>query len=226
MSESSGGGCSGAQRAAAVSRVGRALGAALMLALVSFAPKAGAEPSQLMRFEAQGVHRFHGDDPRFTIDYPWYWNDDEVSAPLVLQATAPTELPVLRVAVLDEPFWLPLAFATQAASTQLSDLGGKIEILSEAVTETADGGRVNVGEVSLIAAVGAGVAVRSLFVHRFHEGRWVVVNLTTADAGQPISEALRAIALSLSFPDPDPDPDPVTELDPDPEAQPEGAAGA
>ena len=221
MSESSGGGCSGAQRAAAVSRVGRALGAALMLALVSFAPKAGAEPSQLMRFEAQGVDRFHGDDPRFTIDYPWYWNDDEVSAPLVLQATAPTELPVLRVAVLDEPFWLPLAFATQAASTQLSDLGGKIEILSEAVTETADGGRVNVGEVSLIAAVGAGVAVRSLFVHRFHEGRWVV-NLTTADAGQPISEALRAIALSRSFPDPDP----VTELDPDPEAQPEGAAGA
>ena len=78
----------------------------------------------------------------------------------------------------------------------------------------------------MIAAVGAGVAVRSLFVHRFHEGRWVVVNLTTADAGQPISEALRAIALSRSFPDPDPDPDPVTELDPDPEAQPEGAAGA
>ncbi|MEE2891430.1 MAG: hypothetical protein VX766_04755 [Pseudomonadota bacterium] len=80
----------------------------------------------------------------------------------------------------------------------------------------------------MIAAVGAGVAVRSLFVHRFHEGRWVVVNLTTADAGQPISEAMRAIALSLSFPDPEPepDPDPVMELDPDPEAQPEGAAGA
>ena len=183
-------------------RIARMLSASMALVLLPVCSPAVAEPSPLTRFDAEGVHRFHGRDPHFTIDYPWSWNDDEVSVPLVLQATAPTELPVLRVAVLDEPIWLPLAFATRAASTQLSGLGREIEVLSEEVVETSEGDRANIGEVSWIATVGAGVAVRSLFVHRFHEGRWVVVNLTTADGGHPIPEALRAIALSLRFPEP------------------------
>ena len=157
--------------------------------------------ADLASFESAGAHQFHGSNPHFTIEYPWSWNDDDdLSAPLVLQATAPTQLPVLRVAVLDEPFWLPLAFATRAASTQLSGLGREIEVLSEEVVDTPDGGRANVGEVSWTASVGAGVAVRSLYVHRFHEGRWVVVNLTTADAGDPVSDDLREIALSVRFP--------------------------
>lgn len=156
----------------------------------------------LERFDTAGSHRFHGSDPHFTLEYPWTWNDDEeLSAPLVLQATAPAQLPVLRVAVLDEPFWLPLAFATRAASTQLSGLGRDIEVLFEDVVDTEDGGRANMGEVRWTAEVGAGVAVRSLYVHRFHDGRWVVVNLTTADTGSAVSETLRNIALSLRFPE-------------------------
>ena len=172
------------------------------LLAVSLPAAAAAGEGALARFDSEGTHRHRGSDPVFTIDYPWAWNDaEQLSAPLVLQATAPAQLPVLRVAVLDEPFWLPLAFATRAASTQLGALGRDIEVLSEEVVDTEDGGRANVGEVRWTASVGAGVAVRSLYVHRFHDGRWIVVNMTTADDGAPVPGALRDIAFSLRFPD-------------------------
>ena len=156
----------------------------------------------LDEFESDGRYRYQGQSPDFTVDYPWQWQDSaEVRPPLVMQAAHRDQLPVLRVAVLDEPFWLPLAFATRAASTQLSALGRDIEVVSEDVVELDSGVRANVGEVTWTADVGIGVSVRSLYVHGFHDGHWVVVNLTTADLGRPVPEAMRAIAMSLAFPE-------------------------
>jgi hypothetical protein len=167
----------------------------LLAAVLVAAAAVRADPAT---FSADGDYRFRAPDGTFAITYPWDWYENpETGGPLVLEAAPEEQLPVLRVMVLEEPFWLPLAFATRAASTRLSDLGRDVEVIDEAVVDLPDGGRANEGEVVWTVDLGAGLPMRSLFHHRFHEGRWIVVLLTTFDDGSALPERLRTVARSL-----------------------------
>ena len=106
-------------------------------------------------------------------------------------------VPEVRVLVMDEPFWLPLYFATRAASSQFDQLGRDVELVSSGADELSDGTRVNVGEVHWTANLGLGVRLRSLLLSAFHEGHWIMVMVTTGAGEGPLPEALREIAYSL-----------------------------
>lgn len=177
-------------------RVRRPLCLVLLLSLAALAS------ADLATFEADGLYHFRHRSPDFTIAIPWAWQQQAAPRPpMVLEASSPDLLPVVRVMVLDEPFWLPLRFASRAAATRLAELGRDIELLDESLVELPDGAEANVGEVRWTVDVGLGIPVRTLFVHRFHDGRWVLVNLTTLDRGAPVSADLRALALSLHVED-------------------------
>jgi hypothetical protein len=134
-----------------------------------------------------------------SIEYPYAWIEREAEPPTLLHASSRDLAPEVRVFVVEEPWWLPLFLATRAAATRLSSLGRDIEVTSSTSDRLSDGTRVNVGEVRWVGNVGPGVALPTLLLSAFHDGRWVIVNVTTGATGGPFPEDLRAIAYSLRF---------------------------
>ena len=147
------------------------------------------------------------DDPQvrftfadFTMSYPANWSLAEATPPMILYVEARSRLPAMRVMVLDEPFWLPLNFATRAASTALSDLGRDIEFKGERVEDWA-GLPVNVGEVHWTMNMGLGLPLRSLFVSTFRDDKWILINMITGPGDGPFPEHLLEIAQTLTVQD-------------------------
>ncbi|MDH3641846.1 MAG: hypothetical protein OES38_07100 [Gammaproteobacteria bacterium] len=132
-----------------------------------------------------------------TLSYPATWSLADATPPMVLYVEARSRLPAMRVMVLDEPFWLPLNFATRAASTALNDLGRDIELKGEQV-EDWNGMRVNVGEVHWTMNIGLGLPLRSLFVSTFHNDKWILLNMITGPGEDEFPESLLEVARTLA----------------------------
>jgi hypothetical protein len=98
---------------------------------------------------------------------------------------------------VDEPFWLPLFLATRAASTRLASMGRDVQVVRSESDHLEDGTRINVGEIRWTANLGIGVALRSLYLNAFRDGKWIIVSVTTGATDGPFPEDLTELAYSL-----------------------------
>ena len=78
-------------------------------------------------------------------------------------------------------------------------MGRDVEVIRSESDRLEDGTRINVGEIRWTANLGIGVALRSLYVNAFHDGKWIILSVTTGDGDGPFPEDLTEIGYSLRF---------------------------
>jgi hypothetical protein len=76
-------------------------------------------------------------------------------------------------------------------------MGRDVEVVRSESDRLEDGTRINVGEIRWTANLGVGVALRSLYVNAFRDGKWIIVSVTTGAKDGPFPADLTEVAYSL-----------------------------